>query len=411
MGAACFLGGRNFELFVEKIRQICYTQSMMNEIPLSVPKLNINILDNLRECIETGWISTGGRFIAEFEKRVAAYTGALDAVSTQSGTSGLQLALRILGVQPKDEVIVPTLTFIAAVNVVKYVGAEPVFMDCGDDLCIDPDKLEQFCAESCSLTEDGLINNLTKNRISAIIVVHVFGNMADMERINDIAQKYRFKVIEDATEALGTYYTGGRFCGKFAGTVSDMGVYSFNANKIITTGGGGMIVSGNQQYMDEARYLSTTAKDDPIYFVHDDVGYNYRMLNIQAALGVSQIEELESFILIKKKNYERYRELLDGKKGITVIPFKEETRPNYWFYSIFVDESKYGSDRDVLMKKLLEANIQCRPVWKLISTQKPYLSALSVNIEKAHIYAANVLNLPCSVNLTEKQIQYVCELI
>ena len=383
----------------------------MNEIPLSVPKFNMNILDNVRECIETGWVSTGGRFIAEFEKKVAAYVDVNDAVSTQSGTAGLHLALQVTGVRAGDEVIVPSLTFIAAVNPVKHIGAEPVFMDCDDGMCIDPDKLEKFCSFNCTLTESGLINNLTKKKVAAIIIVHVFGNMANMERIMNIAQRYRLIVIEDATEALGTYYTEGRYKGKFAGTIGDIGVYSFNANKIITTGGGGMIVSDNQRYLDEARYLSTTAKDDPLYFVHDEVGYNYRMLNIQAAFGVSQIDELESFIAIKKTNYELYGELLHGQEGIRLWPFNEGIRPNYWFYSIYVDKLKYGLDRDELMKKLLKAKIQCRPVWKLNHTQKPYLSAQSVEIERAGDYAANIVNVPCSVNLSVEQIKYVCEYI
>jgi dTDP-4-amino-4,6-dideoxygalactose transaminase len=284
-------------------------------------------------------------------------------------------------------------------------------MDCDDSICIDPDKLEKFCASSCKMTEFGLVNNLTGKRITAIIVVHVFGNMADMHRIIKIAQKYRIKVIEDATEAIGTYYTEGHYKGKFAGTIGDIGVYSFNANKIITTGGGGMIVSSNKEYLDKARYLSTTAKNDSLYFVHDEVGYNYRMLNIQAAFGVSQIDELESFIAIKKKNYELYKEFLNEEEGISVLPFSENIRPNYWFYSIFVDKRKYGLSRDELMKKLLEAKVQCRPVWKLIHTQKPYLSPLSIDIEKAYEYEANVLNLPCSVSLNAEQIKYICEMI
>ena len=380
----------------------------MKEIPLSAPVLDIDILGNIRECIETGWVSTGGRFITEFEQYVAKYVGAEDAASMQSGTAGLHLALAVLGVERGDEVIVPTLTFIAAVNPVKYIGAEPVFMDCDDSLCIDPEKLENFCNSNCRLTESGLVNNLTNRKIAAIIVVHVFGNMADMERIMEIAGKYRLKVIEDATEALGTYYTEGQYKGKFAGTIGDIGVYSFNANKIITTGGGGMMVSKHQECLDKARYLSTTAKDDALYFVHDEVGYNYRMLNIQAAFGVSQITQLESFIAIKKKNYERYKDLLCGEDGITMLSFDERTRPNYWFYSIYVDKFAYGMDRDGLMEKLLKANIGCRPVWKLIHTQKPYLSALRIDSEKAEDYVSNVLNVPCSVNLSIEQIEYIC---
>ena len=160
---------------------------MKKEIPLSVPNLNMNILDNLKECISTGWVSTGGRFIPEFEEKVARYVGTKDAVSVQSGIAGLHLALQVLGVKPGEEVIVPALTFISAVNPVTYVGASPVFMDCDGGFCMDPEKLENFCANNCTLTQDGLINNLTKKVISAIIIVHVFGNMADMERIIKIA--------------------------------------------------------------------------------------------------------------------------------------------------------------------------------------------------------------------------------
>jgi aminotransferase in exopolysaccharide biosynthesis len=383
----------------------------MNEIPLSVPNLNIDILDNLRECIETGWVSTGGRFITEFEEKLAKYVGVSDAVSTQSGTAGLHLSLIAAGVVAGDEVIVPTLTFIAAVNPVKYMGAEPIFMDCDDSLCMDAEKLESFFVQSCMLTDDGLINNLTKKKISAIVVVHVFGNMVNMEQIMNIAQKYRVAVIEDATEALGTYYTSGQYSGQFAGTVGDFGVYSFNANKIITTGGGGMVVAKEQKHLDKIRYLSVTAKDDALYFVHNEVGYNYRMLNIQAALGVSQIDELEKFIEIKRGNYELYKEQLQNVVGIEVLPFNHNIRPNYWFYSILVDEVKYVLNRDALMKKLFDSNVQCRPVWKLISEQKPYVSSLSVDIIKAKEYEKIVLNVPCSTNLKHEQIQRICDII
>ena len=381
----------------------------MNEIPLSVPSLNADIMDNLKECIETGWVSTGGRFIGEFEKKFAAYTGTSGAVSVQSGTAGLHLALLAAGVKPGDEVIVPALTFVAAVNPVKYVFAEPVFMDCDDGLCMDSVKLGNFLEQNCIRKPEGLINKLTKKKITAIMVVHVFGNGADMERIMAAAGRYGLPVIEDATEALGTYYTKGLHEGMFAGTIGDMGVYSFNANKIITTGGGGMVVSKSAGALEKVRYLSLTAKDDALYFVHDEVGYNYRMLNIQAALGVSQMDELESFIAVKKKNYMLYKKLTEGKKGIAVLPFDAGVRPNYWFYSILVDEREYGADRDGLMKRLLERNIQCRPVWKLINTQKPYLKHLSVDVAKAEYYAANVLNVPCSVNLKDEQIQYICD--
>ena len=392
---------------------------MNKQIPLSVPNLDLEIVENLKECIETGWVSTGGRFITEFEKKVAAYVGIDDAVSAQSGTAGLHVALRILGVEAGDEVIVPTLTFIAAVNPVAYMGAAPVFMDCNEYFCMDADKLESFCRDECEIKgykgEKALFNKTTGKRIPAVVVVHVFGNLADMEKIMDIAEKYHLKVLEDATEALGSYYTEGRYKGYFSGTVGDMGVYSFNANKIITTGGGGMIVSRNQDYLDKARYLTITAKgtspEEALYFVHDEVGYNYRMLNIQAALGVSQIEKLESFIATKKTNFEAYKEYLKDVDGITVMPFVDGIRCNHWFYSLYIDEAVFGESRDALMHRLIENGVQCRPIWKLCHLQKAFLGSQAHEIAKAEEMVENVLNVPCSSNLSLEDVKCVCDMI
>ncbi|WP_312094871.1 LegC family aminotransferase [Aminipila sp.] len=385
------------------------------QIQLSVPNLDIEILNNLRECIETGWISTGGRFIAEFEHKIADYVGTKDAVSVQSGTAALHVALRILGVEAGDEVIVPTLTFIGAVNPVKYLGAEPIFMDCDDSLCIDAAKLERFCSENCHYNGKELINGKTGKKIKAIVIVHVFGNLADMEKVMDVALKYNLKVLEDATEALGSYFTEGKYKGCFAGTIGDMGAYSFNANKIITTGGGGMLVSNNQLHLDEARYLTITAKNtspnEALFFVHDEVGYNYRMLNLQAALGVSQLERLEQFIKAKNYNYKIYKEELKGVNGIDILPFRNEIRSNHWFYSLFIDDKQFGMNRDMLMYSLIEDGIQCRPVWKLIHTLKPYLNSQSYEIQKAENYADHILNVPCSTNLTSEEVKLVCQLI
>jgi len=272
-------------------------------INLSVPNLSMDILDNLKECLESGWVSTGGRFIPEFESKVKKYMKVQNAAGVQSGTAGLHMALRVLGVEAGEEVIAPTLTFVAAVNPIVYQGATPVFIDCDDSLCMDSIKLEKFCKEECNFIDGVLINKKTNKKIKVLVVVHVFGNMTDMEKIMDIAKKYKLKVLEDATEALGTYYTDGKYKGKYAGTIGDIGVLSFNANKIITTGGGGMVVGNNKELVEKVRFLSSQAKKDPLYFIHDEIGYNYRMLNLQAALGTSQIDELESFIETKTKNY------------------------------------------------------------------------------------------------------------
>jgi len=266
---------------------------MKKIIPLSVPNLSLDILENVKETIETGWVSTGGCFIKEFEEKVAKYVGVEKAVSCQSGTAGLHLALRVLGIGPGDEVIVPTVTFIAAVNPVKYMGAEPVFMDCDDTLNMDMDKLEEFLKNESYFTEGKVINRKTNRVIKAVIVVHVFGNPANIEKLMEIKEKYNLKVVEDATEALGSYYLEGKYAGKHCGTIGDIGVYSFNANKIITTGGGGMVVSHNKELLDKVEFLSTQAKTDSLYFIHDEIGYNYRMTNIQAAFGVDQIDRLE----------------------------------------------------------------------------------------------------------------------
>ena len=380
-------------------------------INLSVPNLSMDILDNLKECLESGWVSTGGRFIPEFETKVKNYMKTKFAAGVQSGTAGLHMSLQVLGVQRDEEVFVPTLTFIAAVNPTTYLGASPIFIDCDDSLCMDPIKLEKFCSEECDFKEGALVNKKTNKKIRALVIVHVFGNMADMEKIMDIAKRYNLKVLEDATEALGTYYTEGRYKGKYAGTIGDIGVLSFNANKIITTGGGGMVVGDNEELVEKVRFLSSQAKKDTLYFIHDEIGYNYRMLNLQAALGTSQIDQLESFIETKIKNYNIYKEELEKIEGLEILPFVEGIRANHWFYSLKIDKEKYGIGRDELLQKLVDAGIQTRPIWGLIHQQKPYSGCQSYEIEKALYYYDRILNLPCSSSLTEKEVYQVIEKI
>jgi aminotransferase in exopolysaccharide biosynthesis len=373
---------------------------MKQFIPLSVPNLKGRELEYVTHAIETEWVSTAGPYIKDFEKKIAEYVGVPDAVACQNGTSGLHLALVACGVTAGDEVIVPTLTFIAAVNPVKYLGAEPVFMDCDDNLTMDADKLKSFCETECEFREGNLINKSTKKQIKAVIVVHVFGNMADMEKITAITKQYHLKLIEDATEALGTFYTGGVLEGKYAGTIGDIGVYSFNGNKIITTGGGGMIVSNHAEMLERCRYLSTQAKDDTLYFIHGEVGYNYRMTNLQAALGLAQLEQLEQFIKVKTDHYQLY-----NQSGIPLLSFREGIRTNYWFYSYMTE------DRDGLLKELDGQGIQTRPIWKLIHTLKPYEGTQSYQIEKAFYYYDHVLNLPCSTNLSAEDVLTVTNAI
>jgi len=327
--------------------------------------------------------------------------GTKGSVACQSGTAGLHLALLACGVGPGDEVIVPALTFIAAINPVKYAGAEPVFMDCDDTLCMDMEKVDEYIRDHCSFEDGKLINNRTNAQIKAMLVVHVFGNMANMPGALELSQKYNLKLIEDATEALGTYYTEGALKGKFAGAIGDVGVYSFNGNKIITTGGGGMIVSNDDEILSQTKYLSTQAKDDPVYFIHNHIGYNYRMTNVQAAIGLAQLEQLETFIETKKANYFEYM-----NRGIALLPFQSRIRPNYWFYS------HLSKSRDELIKDLGTADIQARPVWHLICNLPMYTNAERYKIEKAEWYYENIVNIPCSSNLsTDDVIQVAAKII
>jgi Predicted pyridoxal phosphate-dependent enzyme apparently involved in regulation of cell wall biogenesis len=379
-----------------------------NFIPLSVPNLKGRELEYVIHAVETEWVSTGGPYVNDFENKIAEYVKAKGAVSCQSGTSGLHIALMLCDVTHEDEVIVPTLTFIAAVNPVKYIGAEPIFMDCDDSLTMDPNKLLEFCQTECSFIDGKLINNKTKKHIKAIVIVHVFGNMADMESIMDIAEKFNLKVIEDATEAIGTYYTIGKYKGKYAGTIGTIGVYSFNGNKIITTGGGGMIISEDEELLKEAKHLTTQAKSDELYFTHDEIGYNYRMTNLQAALGLAQLEQLEDFIKIKEENYNLYKEKIAGIPGLSILNFREGIRSNHWFYALKCEE-QYPINRDDIIKYLSSNNIQARPVWGLISEQKPYLSSQAYKIEKAKNYLEHIVNIPCSSNLTKEDVLYVAE--
>lgn len=374
-------------------------------IPLSVPNLNGNEIKYVTKALKDGWVSTAGPYIGEFEKEIAQYVKVDGAVACQSGTSGIHIALLSAGVMSEDIILVPTLTFIAAVNPVRYIGATPVFMDCDDSLCIDPNKLEQYLNEKCILEEDKTVEKATGKQVKAIMVVHVFGNMADMVSIMKIASKFHLLVIEDATEALGTYYENGTYAGKFAGTIGDIGVYSFNGNKIITTGGGGMIVSENRTYLKKAKHLTTQAKEDALYYLHDEIGYNYRMTCLQAALGIAQIEQLEKFIKIKKQNYEIYQELLGQVEDLELLSFREGVRSNYWFYGL--NSYEFQAGRDEIINYLIQNNIQARPIWGLIHKQRPYQNSMTYRINKAEFFCENVVNIPCSTSLTFEEIKQV----
>lgn len=374
-------------------------------IPLSIPNFEGNERKYVEDAITQGWVSTGGAYITKLEEEMARFLRVENVAACQSGTAALHLALIESGIQPGDVVLVPPLTFIAAVNPVKYQFATPIFIDCDDSLCMDPKKLRSFCEEECEW--NGMDLKHKGSIVKALIIVHVFGNMADMESIMDIAQKYNLKVIEDATEALGTKFVEGRYAGRYAGTIGHFGAFSFNGNKIITTGGGGAITAREPKHTDHIRFLSTQAKTDPHYYIHDEVGYNYRMTNLQAALGVAQMEELPEFISRKQRNYELYKKMFDDFKLGTIMPFRSGTDSNKWFYSVNIDRSQVTVPLREIIIALYGKGIETRAVWGLINQQKPYKGEETYKLVKAPYYADRILNIPSSTQITEEEIRYV----
>lgn len=374
-------------------------------IPLSIPNFEGNEKKYVNEALAQGWVSTGGAFITKLENSIAEFLHTDNVAACQSGTSALHLSLIEAGVKSGDVVIVPPLTFIAAVNPVKYLNARPVFIDCDDSFCMDPRKLKKFCEEECTFF-DGVLK-YKESVVRALIIVHIFGNMADMISILNTAHMYNIKVIEDATEALGTKYIDGLFSGKYAGTIGDFGAFSFNGNKIITTGGGGAVTAKNPEAVDHMRYLSTQAKDDEHYYIHHEIGYNYRMTNLQAAVGVAQMEELPEFIHRKNQNYDKYKKLFDGFNCGKIIDFREGTFSNKWFYSLAINREIIKVSMREIITALEKRGVQTRAIWGLINEQLPYKDEVTYELCKSTYYANRILNLPSSTQITNEEIEYV----
>ena len=267
--------------------------------------------------------------------------------------------------------------------------------------------MRSFCEEECKW--DGNILMYKESVVKALVVVHVFGNMADMESIMETAERYNLKIIEDATEAFGTRYTEGKYIGKYAGTIGHFGAFSFNGNKIITTGGGGAVTANDPKVVDHIRFLSTQAKTDPHYYIHDEIGYNYRMTNLQAALGVAQMEELPEFIRRKQRNYDLYKELFDGFEYGTLMPFRHGIDSNKWFYSINIDRNRITATMREIIIALHEKGIETRAIWGLINEQRPYEGEVTYKLEKAPYYASRILNIPSSTQIMEEEIGYVAD--
>jgi perosamine synthetase len=371
-------------------------------IPLSEPVICGNEWKYVKDCLDSGWVSYLGAYVEKFERAFTDYLGGGRCAAVANGTAALHLSLIGCGVLPNDEVIVPTLTFVASVNVVKYCFAHPVFMDCDNDtLCIDTQKTADFISKECELRKDGYsYNKKTNRRIKAIIPVHVFGHPVDMEPLCELCGRNNIDIIEDAAESIGSKYKG-----KNTGLLGTIGCFSFNGNKLITAGGGGMVISKDNRLAEHVKHLSTQAKCDKFEYDHDYIGYNYRLSNVQAAIGLAQMERLKEFISIKRKNAILYKKLLAPVEQVEFIWEKPWAESNFWFYTIKIPHKH----KKPLIDFLLAKQIQVRPIWKLIHTLGMYKNSQSYRIEAAPKAYESCINLPCSVSLTEQDIEYVAE--
>jgi aminotransferase in exopolysaccharide biosynthesis len=373
-------------------------------IPLSVPEIRGNEWAYVKECLDTGWVSSAGKFVDRFEQEIARYTGARHAVACASGTAALHVALMLCGVRPEDEVLVPALTFIASVNVIRYLGAHPVFMDCDECYTLDAEKTAEFLAQETEFTDGCTRNKRTGRRISALLPVHVLGNAVQLESLLPLCREGNIRVVEDAAESLGTVYTTGAAKGRHPGTLGDVGCLSFNGNKVITTGGGGMILTEDPAMAQRAKYLTTQAKDDEARFVHHEVGYNYRLTNIQAALGLAQLEQLPGFLAVKRRNYQDYAQRLREIPGLRLAPLPGYADNNCWLCALQIDAKVYGQDREAVMARLHSGGIQSRPLWHLNHRQRPYRDCQTYRLERAPVLWDQSLCLPSSAGLSPAQV-------
>ncbi|SJZ43518.1 LegC family aminotransferase [Selenihalanaerobacter shriftii] len=368
----------------------------MGRIPLSIPYLNGNEWKYIKECLDTNWVSSVGKYVEEFEAKLSDYVGVDHGVAMTNGTAAIHTALKIIEVEEGDKVLVPSLTFIASVNPIRYCGAEPVFIDSEERTYnIDPKKTVTKIKE--------MINNGDKPK--AVIVVHLYGHPVNIGPILKVCNDYDIKVIEDATEALGSKYKD-----KMVGALGDIGCFSFNGNKLITTGGGGMLVTDNKEYAEYAKYLSTQAKDDAKNYIHNEVGYNYRLNNIQAAMGVAQLEQINDFIVRKRGIAKEYTSTLKKIDGIKVNEEEKWAYNNYWLYSILIDENKFGITSKELYKQLNEIGVMARPFFKPIHTMPMYQDC-EAKIDIANILWKQGINLPCSVNIKPEEVKIVIDSI
>ena len=366
-----------------------------DRVALHEPSFKGNELNYLKECINSGWVSSVGSYVNRFEKDLATYTGAMHAVVVSNGTSGLQMALELVGVEAGDEVLVPALTFVATANAVSHCGAHPHFIDSDrETLGINVSKLVDYLAE-VTVSNDGVcINKRTGRRIAAVVPMHTFGHPVNMPALLELAKSYGIEVVEDAAESLGSWIGN-----KHTGTFGRCGVLSFNGNKIITTGGGGAIITNDALLAKRAKHLTTTAKLPHAWnFSHDEVAYNYRMPNLNAALGCAQLEQLEGFLRAKRQLTQRYQEAFRDVPGVKMFVERSGTQANYWLQTLLLD-STLASQRDNILEVSNNAGQMTRPVWELLNTLPMYKACEAMELTVAEELARRIINLPSSPQL------------
>jgi len=363
-----------------------------NPIPLHAPRFLGREKEYLTKCIDTTFVSYVGQFVNDFEEHIKRLTGAKHAIAIVNGTCALKLLLIAAGVKPGDEIITQAISFVATAAAIKHAGAEPIFIDVEEEtLGMSPDSLRFFLKKNAVIKNKILINKKTGNRIFAVIPMHTFGHPVRIDEIANICLEYNILLIEDAAESLGSYYKN-----KHTGTFGKAAILSFNGNKIVTTGGGGMVISDDQELIDRARHLSTTAKKKhPWEFYHDMVGYNYRLPNINAAIGCAQMEYIEKTLKNKKETAALYKSYFSQSKYI-FIKEPEDSCSNYWLNGIIF---KNKEERDEFLEFSNANGVQTRPVWKLIPFLPPYKSCYLEKIPVSKILESRIVNLPSSIRV------------
>ena len=377
---------------------------------LNEPYLFGNEINYLKKCIDNNKL-TYGSYINKFENIVKKYLGIKFAIATVNCTSSLHIGLKLLGAEKNTEVITTTITFIASINSIIYNNSSPIFMDVDDNLNIDTAKTIEFIKYHTFYKNGYSYNKLTRKKIVALMIVHTFGNAVFLDELVSVCKKRNILIIEDCAESLGTKYIKGKFKNKHTGTIGKISCLSFNGNKIITSAGGGMILTNDKMKAKKARYLINQAKDNSFKFIHNQIGYNYRLSNIHAAIGFAQFEKLPVFLKRKNNIQKLYLRYLKGIEGIKIINTSNYSKNNYWLNVICIDKKKFNKNSTYLLKKLNNKNIKARPIWFPNHLQKKFKNYQSFKINNANKIYSNCICLPSSISLADQDIYKICNII